>query len=175
MPHQVLNESDISSRFNYLLNERAFRNLYPAELVEQAAIDVAENGYIPSGDFLGKMGFLSNASTSWLLEGTGAPFPATYFEDDDEAAIHLDELLAEHGTVYQIITANSEWCLAFAIPTWLFVDGTWEKHNSISVMTGNLGPLTIERLEEAKETHQVIQREVTNERFELLETGWLGL
>lgn len=173
-----LDSSNISSRFDYLVSQGAFKNLSDTGLVDQAAFDISENGLVPSGEFLGKMGMLANANILWLLEGRGSPFAVNRFEDDEEAALYLNELLVEgfyiNIVTYKEITSGSialDWCVVCTLPTaWRF-QGRWIEHEHVEVVTGNLGMLTREEIQAVAGTHQITRKEISPGAFRELTHG----
>lgn len=166
-------DNDILSRFCTLLDGDVLSPLMGTGLVEAALKDI-RSGDLPADKFMGKLSLCTNANSHWLLTGKSSPLYISNFDYDDEMVVHLDELLAEDMAVF-LINCKPEACIVLTIPTKTDVNGNFVDHLSITVLTGDVGPLTRQRLGEASATHQVKQVEMDQEKFELLKQGWLML
>ncbi len=103
-----------------------------------------------------------------LVKGT--PLNINSFSDDDEAYMYLDELLMEDFTLY-LVTSGNDWLIVCTLPTCTNVRQIKKSHLKEEVICGSLGNITRNRLQEAAETHKVLQVEFSKEKFELLKSG----
>jgi hypothetical protein len=116
------------------------------------------------------MGMMTNASSNWLLTGKGSPLNTETFDCDEEAYVYLDDLLTEDFTVY-LVSCDKDWLVVCTLPIKYEVRRVLKSCLRIEIITGNLGHLTRNRLQEATATHQVLQVQFSRERFERLKAG----
>ncbi len=175
MLHAHSFSNDILSRIQLLTKDGTLAALEPTGLVESTIKQVGD-GYYPDGYFIAKAARICGLSPSWILEGTGSPYPVNYF-DDDSAAEFLDELLAEISTIYLIVTEDGKFCVQTSVPTMDEVQGKWIQSHSTELISGDIGPATKQRVSEARQAnnHKVSDVCISNMEFYRITGGWQRL
>lgn len=165
--------NDILSRIQLLHEDGALVLLQDTGLIDETIKQVGDGRY-PDGDLMAKACRICGLSWPWIFEGTGAPYPVSYL-DDESAAELLDELLAEISTVYLITTEDGRFCVQTSVPTRDEVQGKWIHTHSTELIAGDLGPATRKRLRAAKRPHELCKIQVSKMEFDRIAGGWQRL